>query len=76
VKSLRTTTLHHENLAPMAKTNAPNNGGYKTRQEIALEYKISPNTLKGKLKVAGIELPPGRVSPKDQKRIYEALGSP
>jgi len=60
----------------MAKKNPPNYFGYKTRQEMAREYNLSPKPFMKKLARAGITLPPGRVSPKDQKRIYETIGYP
>jgi hypothetical protein len=60
----------------MAKTNPPNYFGYKTRQEIAAEYGISPKTLKKKLGKHDIKLPRGRICLRDQKMIYEALGYP
>lgn len=48
----------------------------KTRQEIAGEYGVHPKTLLRWLKKAGIELPPGLISPIDQKRIYGKFGWP
>jgi hypothetical protein len=60
----------------MSKTNAPVHFGYKTRQEIADEYHIGIKPFMKKLAKEKIKLPPGRVSPKYQKRIYEALGYP
>jgi hypothetical protein len=49
---------------------------FKTKAEIAAEYKISVRALKMKLLEHNIVLPNGKVSPKDQSRIYEALGKP
>jgi len=48
----------------------------KTRQELAAEYGWHRNTLQKRLKQVGIQLPKGSVCPKDQRRIYEALGCP
>jgi hypothetical protein len=48
----------------------------KTRQEICNEYQISYKVLKRKFKFHGIELPPGVITPKYQKIIYETFGSP
>ncbi len=48
----------------------------KTREEVAAEYQISVRTLYRWLKRAEIRLPPGRIRPKELKRIYEAFGWP
>ncbi|MDX1478131.1 MAG: hypothetical protein R3301_10540 [Saprospiraceae bacterium] len=48
----------------------------KTRQELAEEYGISRNTLARRLKMAGIDLPRGRIYPHDLRRIYRVLGDP
>jgi len=48
----------------------------KTRQELAEEYKVHRNTFTKMLKRAGIDLPSGLISPKDQELIYEKLGRP
>jgi hypothetical protein len=60
----------------MSKTNAPVHFGYKTRQEIADEYHLGIKAFMKKLAEKSIKLPPGRVSPRNQKRIYEAFGYP
>jgi ribosomal protein S18 len=56
--------------------NPPKIDRSKTRKEIAAEYGCNYNTLRRHLESAGIILPKGLVSPKDQRRIYEALGYP
>jgi len=48
----------------------------KTRQEIALLYGICTKTFKKWIEREGIILPPGLISPKDQKKIFEKLGVP
>ena len=48
----------------------------KTRQELAAEYGWHRNTLQKRLEQVGIQLPRGSVCPKDQERIYQALGTP
>ena len=60
----------------MAKTNAPNNAGYKTRQQIAAEYGIDRKTLRKRMKMAGVYPPKGLLDRKWQKAIYEALRYP
>jgi hypothetical protein len=51
--------------------------GSKTRQQIAGEYGFrSVKTLRTKLLMLEIKLPPGLICPKWQKVIYEALGYP
>jgi len=50
--------------------------GTKTRSQIATEYNVCPRTLRRWLKRNGITLPPGLIFPKDQSRIYQALGPP
>ena len=50
--------------------------GFKTRQQIAVEYEITSKTLVSKLRNKGVELPVGRVGLRWQKTIYEALGYP
>ncbi len=52
------------------------NKSSKTRQEIANEYDFSTVTLWRKLKRNNIQLPPGLISPKFQKKIYDVLGYP
>jgi hypothetical protein len=49
---------------------------FKTRQMIAKELSISRKTLEKKLQKAGIELPPGLISPKNQQIIYDFFGIP
>ncbi len=49
---------------------------FKTRKMVADEYTIHVKTLMRKLERAGIELPPGDISPKDQCRIYDHFGLP
>ena len=48
----------------------------KTRQDIATEYGICTRTLMRRLKDENVILPRGRISPKWQSIIYEALGPP
>ena len=48
----------------------------KTRQQIAIEYGISPRTLKRKLQKLGIFLPSGLIFPEEQTLIYQKLGKP
>ena len=48
----------------------------KTRTQISDEYDINSKTLKRRLVRAGIELPPGNITPKYQKLIYETFGYP
>jgi uncharacterized protein YjcR len=48
----------------------------KTRLQIADEYGVSPRTLRRWLKRDHIQVTAGLLSPKDQARIYEALGHP
>jgi len=48
----------------------------KTRQEIAHLYGICTKTFKKWIERENINLPPGLISPKDQKRIFEKLGIP
>ena len=52
------------------------NHSTKTRAQIADEYGVSPRTLRGWLKRGNIQITAGLLSPKDQARIYEALGHP
>ncbi|MEO1515855.1 MAG: helix-turn-helix domain-containing protein [Bacteroidota bacterium] len=49
---------------------------FKTRQQIADEYGISPRTLRRWLKTYNINLPRRLVSPKDQLVIYSVFGKP
>jgi hypothetical protein len=49
---------------------------FKTRQQIAGEYKITPKTLISGLEKQGILLPPCSLSLKLQKLIYDTLGYP
>ena len=60
----------------MAEKNTQNGTGFKTRQQIAIEYGIDRKTLKKKLDQIGISLPSGLLSTEWQKRIYETLGYP
>ncbi len=48
----------------------------KTRKQICAEYGIGDKAFARKLKYHNIELPPGVITPKYQKLIYEALGEP
>jgi len=48
----------------------------KTRLQMAAEYNMLIRSFMRKLSQAGITLPPGRIMPDDQLRIYQALGSP
>lgn len=48
----------------------------KTRQEIAAEYGIDPRTLQKWLQKHQVAIPTGAICPKDQERIYAALGQP
>ncbi len=48
----------------------------KTRSQVADEYGITPRTLRRWIKKYNINLPPGLICPKDQKKIYEKLGTP
>lgn len=48
----------------------------KTRAQISDEYDIHPKTFSRRLVRAGIELPPGNITPKYQKLIYETFGYP
>lgn len=48
----------------------------KTRQQIALEYKVSTKTLNKWLKIYSLDIPRGLITPKDQKLVYYALGVP
>ncbi|MCF8280377.1 MAG: hypothetical protein K9J45_08275 [Bacteroidales bacterium] len=50
--------------------------GSLTRQQIAVKYQWSAQTLKAKIKQSGIELPAGLISPKWQKEIFNLLGYP
>ena len=54
----------------------PYESGFKTRQQMAGEYSLTVKPWIKKVKDAGIHLPKGRISPRWQKRIYEALGYP
>lgn len=48
----------------------------KTRQQIAIEYGISPRTLRRWLKQNEIYLPKRLLCPKEQEKIYKKFGSP
>jgi hypothetical protein len=48
----------------------------KTRAEIANEYSVSLNTLKKRINIVNIVLPPGLIFPNVQKEIYYTLGIP
>lgn len=48
----------------------------KSRQQIAYEYGISERTLMRRLKILGVELPLGLITPKWQIIIYATLGEP
>jgi len=48
----------------------------KTRQQIAVEYGVCVPTLKRWLKKRNVPIPTGLLFPKDQQRIYAALGKP
>ena len=48
----------------------------KTLQEMADEYNVHRSTFRRRLRNVGIDLPRGRISPKHQALIYEALGKP
>lgn len=48
----------------------------KTKAQISNEYDINSKTLRRRLVRAGIELPPGNITPKYQKLIYETFGHP
>lgn len=48
----------------------------QARQQIADEYKTSPKTLRRWFKKYNIQVPPGNITPKYQKLIYETLGYP
>jgi hypothetical protein len=52
------------------------NFGFKTRLEVAGQYRIDVKTLISRLKEEGIVLPKGRISPKWLVIIYEVLGPP
>ncbi|HLF63302.1 MAG TPA: hypothetical protein VI603_06105 [Saprospiraceae bacterium] len=54
----------------------PKSPSAKTLTQIADEYGIDVRTLKKKLALAGIKPPHGLILPKDQERIYKALGPP
>ena len=48
----------------------------KTRQQIAIEYGISPRTLSRWLKQNKIDLPNRLLGPKEQNIIYNKFGCP
>ena len=48
----------------------------KTRIQIANEYDVDYKTLMRRLKKHEIDLPPGLIYSKNQKKIYESLGYP
>ncbi|RAJ16225.1 Homeodomain-like domain-containing protein [Olleya aquimaris] len=48
----------------------------KTRQQIAIEYGISPRTLRRWLKQNNIILPCRLLCPKEQSIIYKTFGYP
>ncbi|MFN0175695.1 MAG: hypothetical protein ACKVU0_13675 [Saprospiraceae bacterium] len=48
----------------------------KTRIQIAAEYGIDPHTLKNWIKRDGLDVPPGDLSPKSQRLLYETYGTP
>lgn len=60
----------------MKKMKMKRNANSKTRQQIAFEYKVHPNTLRRMFKKEGIDVPSGLISPKTQEMIYSRLGSP
>jgi hypothetical protein len=48
----------------------------KTKTQMAEEYGIDIRTFNKRLDLVGIKLPRGLIFPKDQMRIYKALGPP
>jgi len=48
----------------------------KTRTQIAAEYGICPRTLRRWLKREQVNVSSGLLCPKEQARIYQALGTP
>jgi transcriptional antiterminator len=58
------------------QNNEQSSSRAKTRLEVAEEYGISRRTLRRRLKALNIQIPPGRITPADLKRIYRALGEP
>jgi hypothetical protein len=54
----------------------PKSPSAKTKSQMADEYGIDFRTFNKKLALAGIKLSPGLILPKDQERIYKALGPP
>jgi hypothetical protein len=49
---------------------------FKTRSQVASEYRIDVRTLISRLLEVGIVLPKGLICPKDVELIYEKLGTP
>ena len=47
---------------------------YKCRKEIAAALRISDSTLYRDMQFLGLDVPSGRISPIDQKMIFDALG--
>jgi len=52
------------------------NGGVKTRQQLADEYRVCRKTFVRLIRKKGIKLDRGLVSPRDQQIIYLKLGFP
>lgn len=48
----------------------------KSKTQMADEYGLDIRQFKYKLKHVNIILPPGRILPREQMNIYEALGPP
>lgn len=48
----------------------------KSRREMAAEYGVSARTFSRMLEKSNIILPPGFITPKFQKKIYEQFGDP
>jgi hypothetical protein len=51
-------------------------GGVKTKQQMADEYGVCRKTFNKLLRKKQIMLDRGLISPKDQKNIYDELGTP
>jgi len=58
----------------MSKTKTPKHLLPRTRKEIAHHMGFSARTLRRKLKIAGLKIAKGLVSPEDQVIIYTTLG--
>ena len=56
--------------------DAPNFQKFRTRQQVAAEYGLSYTTLWRRLKQHGVIVPPGLLSLRWQKKIFETLGYP